>query len=116
MNTENLSDNIISINDLSFARTFSEDEAINLVPVFLRISRATKKEINQLTSQLEVFKGQPEKRDLFQGKINIATQKWSEKMRRLGAIPAGPFKVKLSLEKGYGDCVWEFPKDQLYKI
>lgn len=107
---------LISINDLSKTRTFTEDEAMELIPVFLRISRSAKKEINQLNSQLEVFKGQPEKRDLFQGKINLATQKWSEKMRRLGAMPAGPFKVKLSLEKGKGDCLWEFPKDQLYKI
>lgn len=107
---------LISINNLTKARTFTEDEASDLVPVFLRISRATKNEINQLNSQLEVFKGQPEKRDLFQSKINLATLKWSEKVRRLGAIPAGPFKVKLALEKGKGECLWEFPKDQLYRI
>lgn len=108
--------NLISINELTKTRTFTEDEASDLVPLFLRISRATKNEINQLNSQLEVFKGQPEKRDLFQGKINLATLKWSEKMRRLGATPAGPFKVKLALEKGKGECLWEFPKDQLFRI
>lgn len=110
------SNTMISINNLTKARTFTEDEAYELVPVFLRISRIAKNEINQLNSQLEVFKGQPEKRDLFQSKINLATLKWSEKIRRLGAIPAGPFKVKIALEKGKGDCLWEFPKDQLFKI
>jgi hypothetical protein len=105
--------NIIQLHSLTnIPKDVREDDAEKLVPHLLYIGRKTKKELNQLNSQLELFKGQPEKREVVQAKIHSATQKWSEKMKRLGTTPIGLLKVKITTNNG--NYFWEFPHDRLF--
>ncbi len=103
---------VVTLFSLNQSPQIKKEEAVSLVPHLLNITRNTKKELNSLNSQLEVFKGQAERRQAVQTKINITTQKWSEKMKRLGATPIGMLKVKISTDQG--NFYWEFPHDRLH--
>ncbi len=87
------------------------DQAYELVPILLNVSRKTKKQINHLNSQLDVYKGQVEKRNTIQDDINTLTTRWCDHMKRLGTVPTGPFKVRIPTNEG--NLFWEFPSDQL---
>ena len=103
---------VVTLFSLNQNPQIKKEEAVSLVPHLLNITRNTKKELNALNSQLEVFKGQTERRQAVQTKINITTQKWSEKMKRLGTTPVGMLKVKISTDQG--NFYWEFPHDRLH--
>jgi hypothetical protein len=106
-------DNVTTIYPFSEnQKLFSEDEAYELVSLFIAITSKTKNEVNALNSQLDFFKGQPSKADDIQFKINMAMQKWSEKVRRLGGIPIAVYKVKVPASGGRF-FIWEFPKSTL---
>ncbi|MFZ4714132.1 MAG: hypothetical protein ACOYL6_10485 [Bacteriovoracaceae bacterium] len=107
-------DNIVQLHSLrGLPELVRETDAETLVPHLLYIGRNTKKEINMLNSQLEVFKGNAEKREAIQNKIHGLTQKWSEKMKRLGTTPVSLLKVKIVTDRG--NFLWEFPHDRLFR-
>lgn len=90
---------------------FSFDDAENIVPLLLTISKRCKQEVNQFNSQLSLFKGQKEKCSLIQEDINESLNRWGEKMRKLGLTPLSLWKVRIPGErKSY---FWEFPKDEI---
>ena len=74
-------------------------------------SPKSKNKINALNSRLEYYKAQPDLADTIQTDLNAEIQKWSEKTRRLGAIPLALFKVKIPAATGH--FVWEFPSVEL---
>ncbi len=106
-------ENFQHLNLLSQGRMFSHEEAMELVPLLLVISSRTKKELNNLNAQLAYFKNRQDKTNEIQDKINQAMQTWSEKIRRLGAIPVSLCKVKIPGENG-GQFYWEYPESKLY--
>jgi Mg/Co/Ni transporter MgtE len=109
-------DNVTSIYPVDQAqKTFSEVEAYKLVSLLIAITSKTKNIVNGLNSQLEFFKGQPTKQDDIQFKINMEMQKWSEKVRRLGATPIAIYKVKSPADNG-ASYLWEHPKATLESI
>lgn len=97
---------------LNESRVFAHDEALELVPLLMAISARTKKEINNLNAQLAHFKGQVDKTNELQDRINASMQTWSEKIRRLGAIPVSLCKVKITGESS--SYYWEYPEPKLY--
>jgi len=92
-------------------KSFSEDQAYNLVNLFLPVTSKAKNKINGLNSRLEIFRSQVEMSDEIQYELNLEISKWSEKIRRLGGIPLSLYKVKIPSENGY--FVWEFPSVEL---
>lgn len=105
--------NVMNLYPLNQRNSLELVEAYELVPILLNVSRKTKKQINHLNSQLDVYKGQAEKRNDIQENINELTTKWCDNMKRLGAVPTGPFKVRIPTNEG--TFTWEFPSDQLKK-
>jgi Mg/Co/Ni transporter MgtE len=93
-------------------KIFNEDEAYELISLLLTITGKTKNTINGLNSQLEYFKGRPAKQDDIQFEINMAMQKWSEKVRRLGGVPIAIYKVKIPAAANRY-WLWEHPKATL---
>jgi len=92
-------------------RLFSYDEALELIPLLMHISSKTKREINALNSQLSFTKNNTEKAEEIQNKMNLSLQNWSEKVRRLGALPISLCKVRiLGKEANY---TWEYPEKNL---
>ena len=100
--------NVHNIYHLNQEKKFSEDEAYNLVNLFLAITPKAKNAINGLNSRLEYHKAVPEEADLIQMELNVQIQKWSEKIRRLGGIPLSLYQVKIPANNGF--FKWEFPQ------
>ncbi len=97
---------------LSETRVFSHEEALELVPLLMVITARTKKEINNLNAQLAYFKNRQDKANEMQERINQSMQVWSEKIRRLGAIPLSIGKVKIPGHEA--QYHWEHPEAKLY--
>lgn len=97
---------------LSESRVFSHEEALELVPLLMVITTRTKKELNNLNAQLAYFKNRQDKTNELQNKISLCMQTWSDKIRRLGAIPVALCKVKIPSESG--QYYWEYPENKLY--
>ncbi|MBY0515806.1 MAG: hypothetical protein K2P81_02780 [Bacteriovoracaceae bacterium] len=100
------------LNRLSEPRVFSHEEALELVSLLMIITSKTKKELNNFNAQLAYFKNRQDKATELQDKINQSMQTWSEKIRRLGAIPVSLCKVKIPGEDG--QYYWEYPEPKLY--
>ena len=112
-NIETLSQGVIGvISHLSQPRHFSNDEALELISLLVVISEKSKKEINNYNSQLAYFKNNASKTTELQERINQTLQTWSDKMRRLGAIPMSFLKVKIPSEQGF--YYWEYPSTSFY--
>lgn len=100
--------NVHNIYHLNQEKVFTEDEAFELINLFLAITPKAKNTINGLNSRLEYHKAIPEETDAIQMELNVQIQKWSEKIRRLGGIPLALYKVKIPAANGF--YMWEFPK------
>jgi len=84
---ENNVENLRKIYPLNQTKTFSHEEALELIPLLMHISSKTKRELNGLNSQLSFLKADSEKAKMLQEKISNELQSWSDKIRRLGTIP-----------------------------
>lgn len=105
-------DNVRNIYPLNQSKTFSHEEALELVSLLQIISAKTKRELNALNSQLSFFKANSDKAQAIQEKINNSLQSWSDKVRRLGAIPVSLCKVRIPGEDGH--YLWEYPENRLF--
>lgn len=105
-------ENVRSIYPLNMSKTFSHEEAMELVSLLIHITAKTKRELSILNSQLSFFKSQSEKAQHIQEKINYILQNWSEKVRRLGGIPVSFGKVRIPGEDGH--YLWEHPDNRLF--
>lgn len=105
-------DNVRNIYPLNQSKTFSHEEALELVSLLQIISAKTKRELNALNSQLTFFKANSDKAQAIQEKINHSLQSWSDKVRRLGAIPVSLCKVRIPGEEGH--YLWEYPENRLF--
>lgn len=109
---EIIKDNVRNIYPLNQTKTFTHEEALELVPLLQLISSKTKRELNALNSQLTFLKTNSEKAQAIQEKINLSLQHWSDKVRRLGAIPVSLCKVRIPGEEG--TYLWEYPESRLF--
>jgi hypothetical protein len=105
-------DTVRNIYPLNKTKTFTHEEALELIPLLMHISAKTKRDLNVLNSQLSFFKSHTEKAQGIQQKINVALQGWSDKVRRLGAIPVSLCKVRIPGEEG--SYLWEYPENRLF--
>jgi hypothetical protein len=103
--------NVHNIFHLNKEKTFTEDEAYELVNLFITVTVKAKNIINGLNSRLEHHKLQTELADEIQFELNSEIQKWSEKVRRLGGTPLALYKVKIPAKNG--SYIWEHPTTTL---
>ncbi len=105
-------ENVRTIYPLNKTKLFTHEEALDLVPLLMHISAKTKRDLNLLNSQLGFLKTNSDKALAIQEKINLSLQAWSDKVRRLGAIPVSLCKVRIPSEEG--QFTWEYPENRLY--
>lgn len=110
--TEPNLDNVRKIYPLNQPKTFTHEEALELIPLLQHISAKTKRELNILNSQLSFLKTNSERAQEIQEKINQTLQAWSDKVRRLGVIPISLCKVRIPGEDGH--YLWEYPENRLF--
>lgn len=113
MQLDNQSHSFRQLGRLDESRIFSNEEALEMIPLLMVISTRTKKELNNLNAQIAHFKNGSEKAQELQNKINSSMQTWSEKIRRLGAVPVSLCKVKIPGEAGQFYW-WEYPEAKLF--
>ncbi|MGE3608514.1 MAG: hypothetical protein AB7I27_02910 [Bacteriovoracaceae bacterium] len=104
--------NLRTIQPLNQTKIFTHEEALELIPLLIHISSKTKRELNVLNSQLSFLKSNSEKAHVIQEKINQELQSWSDKVRRLGAIPVSLCKVRIPSEESH--YLWEYPETKLF--
>jgi hypothetical protein len=104
-------ENVRNIYLLNQTKIFKHEEALDLIPLLMHISSKTKRELSVLNSQLSFLKTNSSKAHDIQDKINNALQSWSDKVRRLGAIPVSLCKVRIPGEDGH--YLWEYPEKRL---
>lgn len=95
-------------------RIFTEDEAYRLVDLLLIVTSKSKNKINGHNTQIEMLKNYPEKSDQAHLELNAEIQKWSDKVRRIGATPLALFEVKIKAERGFFE--WKYPSANLEHI
>ncbi|MCT4641466.1 MAG: hypothetical protein N4A33_04155 [Bacteriovoracaceae bacterium] len=96
--------NIFNLQD---SKIFSEDEAYELVNLFLAVTSKAKNKISSYSSQMEYHKNIPDQAAGFEKRLNLELHKWSEKIKRLGGIPLSLYKVKIPANEGF--FLWQFP-------
>lgn len=96
-----------TIYNLNQSHLFDEDQAYELVNLFLTITSKAKNTVHGLNSQLEYHKAMPQQADAIQVRLNREISKWSDKVKRLGGVPLALFKVKIPSHEGY--YIWEYP-------
>lgn len=92
-------------------KSFSEDEAYELLNLLYAITTKSKNKVQGLNSQMEFNKAIPEQARGFEKLINSEIQKWSDKVKRLGGTPISLYQVKIPTQGG--SFFWEFPKVEL---
>lgn len=105
-------DIVRTIYPLNQSKVFTHEEALEMIPLLMHISAKTKRELNVLNSQLSFLKTNSDRAQLIQDKVNQALQLWSDKIRRLGAVPVSLCKVRIPGEEGH--YLWEYPENRLY--
>ncbi|HLW56521.1 MAG TPA: hypothetical protein VKY27_03995 [Bacteriovoracaceae bacterium] len=105
-------ENVHNIYPLNYSKTFTHQEALDLIPLLQRISSKTKKELSVLNSQLSFARNNSPRAIELQEQINHVLQNWSEKVRRLGAVPVALCKVRIPGEEG--QYLWEYPENKLF--
>jgi chloramphenicol 3-O-phosphotransferase len=105
-------DIVRTIYPLNQSKVFTHEEALEMIPLLMHISAKTKRELNVLNSQLSFLKTNSDRAQLIQDKINQSLQTWSDKIRRLGAVPVSLCKVRIPGEESH--YLWEYPENRLY--
>lgn len=103
---------LASIFPLNQSSSFSQRQAFELIDSLYVVTAKAKNKISALSGHVEYNKRIPAQAETFQNMLNEEIQKWSEKVRRLGGIPLGLYKVKIVAEEG-GYYTWEFPSADL---
>jgi len=107
-----VTENLRTIVPLNKSRQFTHQEALDLIPLLMRISAKTKRELNTLNSQLQFVKANSEKAGAIQNQINSSLSTWSEKVRRLGVLPVSLCKVRIPGDGTH--YLWEYPENKLF--
>lgn len=103
---------IISYNTV---RSFTLEEAQNLLPLVYRLTEDVAKKSKYLMSCIEALPDKKSERALeIQSQVNELIDKWQNKIERLGARPKGLWLA--DFDNGNGYYCWKFPEVKiLYK-
>lgn len=106
------SNKVLNIFHLDDQKTFEESDALLLIDTLHLVTSKAKNKIGALSGQAQFHKRNPNEAQIYQQRMNEEIQRWSEKVRRLGAIPLSLYKVKIAASRG-GHYTWEFPSSSL---
>lgn len=93
-------------------RVFSLPEAQSLLPVVLRITADSQREVNRLLNKLEAIKyGSADAARQVEDEIQVQIDHWHQKLSSLGAYPKGLWLADFDYGKGY--YCWKYPESDL---
>lgn len=101
-----------SIIEINRQRTFSLEEARNLLPLVYRLTDESSREVRRLVQCLEAL---PDKKgdrgQELQVRIDACIDRWQRKVERLGVMPKGLWLA--DFDKGDGYWCWKFPETEI---
>ena len=106
-----MTDNVVNLFHLNQKKTFTEDEAMELINYLLPITSKAKNKINGLKAQQQHFQNVPNQARALENRVNQEVQIWSEKVRRLGGSPTALYEVEIPSSQGH--YTWTFPEAEL---
>ena len=94
---------------LNHKRTFTYEEAQDLLPVVYRITEVAQKEVRVLVNRIEAIKSMSGARAAeLETEVNSIIDCWQQKVQKLGASPKGLWLADFDNGKGY--YCWKFPE------
>jgi hypothetical protein len=94
---------------LNHKRTFTFDQAQELLPVVYRITETAQKDVRNLVNRIEAIKGMSGSRaSEMETEVNQLIDRWQQKLIKLGASPKGLWLADFDNGKGY--YCWKFPE------
>lgn len=106
---------MVEIINCNTVRSFSFEEAQNLLPLVYRLTEEAAKKTKYLMSCISALPDKKSPRAIeIQNQINELVDKWQNKIERLGAKPKGLWLA--DFDNGSGYYCWKFPEVKiLYK-
>lgn len=106
---------MVEIINYNTVRSFTLEEAQNLLPLVYRLTEEAAKKTKYLMSCINALPDKKSVRALeIQNQINELIDKWQNKIERLGAKPKGLWLA--DFDNGNGYYCWKFPEVKiLYK-
>ena len=93
-------------------RTFSLEEAQELVPLVYRMSQHVQSSLQPILNQIEAIKPFDQKQaQLLELEIQHLIERWQNKMKSLGLVPKGCWLVDFDNGKGY--FCWKYPESEI---
>lgn len=103
---------MIEIIGRNTVRTFSLDEAQDLLPLIYRMTEDAAKRTKYLMACIEALPDKKSARALeLQEQINEVIDRWQSKIERLGAKPKGLWLA--DFDNGTGYYCWKYPETQI---
>ena len=94
---------------LNHKRTFSYEQAQEILPVVYRITEAAQKEVRTLVNRIDSLKGTQNSRVTeLEAQVNQIIDGWQQKLVKLGASPKGLWLA--DFDNGNGYYCWKFPE------
>jgi len=92
-------------------RFFDLDEARDLFPVILRLTKTAHQKARFLNAQLNYVKDK-EKKTILENQIQGVFQEWQAKVRKLGCEAKGMWLV--DFDNGEGYFCWHYPEPDIH--
>lgn len=92
-------------------RTFTLEEARELLPIVKRVTKSAFDEVSDLGTQLSYLSGRDKKSEVEE-KVREVLQEWYDKIRGLGCQSKGMWLVDFDNGKGY--YCWHYPEEDIH--
>ncbi len=100
---------MFEINNYNTIKSFSLEEAQNLLPLVYRLTEDSAKQTKYLMSCISALTDKKSARALeIQEQINVIIDRWQNKIERLGGRPKGLWLA--DFDNGNGYYCWKFPE------
>lgn len=100
---------IVSVSE---RKTFSLNEAQELLPLLYRITEVCSKEVRLLVKRSEALKAiSPKKSAEIEKQISLIIERWNTKVTKLGVLPKGLWLA--DFDNGSGYYCWKFPETDI---
>ncbi|MFN8791790.1 MAG: DUF2203 domain-containing protein [Bdellovibrionales bacterium] len=98
--------------EIGSKRTFTHEEAEQLLPLIYKLTEKANAQVKNLMSQMEAMKNVPQVRlQEIESEIQSKIDCWQAKVQKLGGVPKGYWLV--DFDNGSGYFCWKFPEKDI---